>query len=67
MLVIKKVIIKVSYWQKRDYFTDYSKMPLNRKPHQKETSQLISIVNQLTGFRVMRVTTRGNYTGNQTN
>ena len=42
-------------------------MTLNRNPHHRETTRTISIVNQLTGFQVMRATTEEDYAGNQTN
>ena len=52
---------------KKDYLTDCSITPLKRNPYHKETSQLIRIVNYLTGFQAMRATTEGIYVGNQTN
>ena len=42
-------------------------MLVNRNPHHRETSQMISNVNHLTGFQVRRATTEGSYTDNQTN
>ena len=37
------------------------------KSYHRETSQSISVLNQLTGFQLMQSTTEGNYAGNHTN
>ena len=60
-------MLDVKQVYKKDYLTDRSKISLNRNPHHRETSQPISIINHLTGFRVMRATTLGIYVGNRTN
>ena len=66
MLDVKQVMIQVSSRQK-DYVTVWSEMLLNRNPYYRETSQPISIVNQMIVFQIMRATTEENLVGNQTN
>ena len=66
MLDVKQVMIQVSSRQK-DYVTVWSEMLLNRNPYYRETSQPISIVNQMIVFQIMRATTEENLAGNQTN
>ena len=41
---------KIILLKKKKKITDCLKIPLNRNPHHKETSQSISIVSQLTGL-----------------
>ena len=66
MLDVKQVMIQVSSRQK-DYVTVWSEMLLNRNPYYRETSQPISIVNQMIVFQIIRATTEENLAGNQTN
>ena len=66
MLDVKQVMIQVSSRQK-DYVTVWSEMLLNRNPYYRETSQPISIVNQMIVFQITRATTEENLAGNQTN
>ena len=66
MLDVKQVMIQVSSRQK-DYVTVWSEMLLNRNPYYRETSQPISIVNQMIVFQIMRATTEENLAENQTN
>ena len=66
MLDVKQVMIQVSSWQK-DYVTDWWEILLNRNPYHRETSQPISIVNQMIVFQITRATTEENLAVNQTN
>ena len=41
-------------------------MPLGRNAHHRETSQPMSIVNQLTGFQITQAATEAKHASNQT-